>query len=1056
MAKLNSSSSASTSNDSLASSNRTVQRETPPVQSSPKPAPAPSAPAPPKAPVAQQPLVAKAAVTTSSGDPEDQLSNWLSLEIETIFGASLKESTSLIYLESLASDIQGSSSSLDSTHLESIFMEILTSLGVPSNFSSSLEYLFNVYTKCFHLKRILPKKDLLYEQKNSILNEIIQFSCSFGLICFEEEDLFINNQNLNQLVKFLVSRNNDMSSFLIDIVNKSIEQDSLLEFMNLLIPILSGQFSKIDIGKREYSSYLSIFETLVSIKQVASIFGKLNNFQPPESELSNPLLFEHSTILGSILKISPLKISVMDSYYGNDIDKLSPVSSNQAVETIQNENKVLLDRLFFIMDKLIRGSPATRSSILKWFSAIINLNHLRRGGHADLKKLCSDAFMFNISYILVKLSIPFLDYPSYTKLDKIDMNYFGKKTKNLIVIDEESRVNSSIPEAKEYYENLLGGKEEEDTNFISDCFYLTLSYLHYGVGGIYLHHDRLKSQIKQLEQKVATITNLGRPGAPMPQGFNPMMMQVWKNQLPALSKSLHGMKAYRRTIQAIFGSRPLQMEIFDFVVGSITFITKIIDAKHVHPKVKLTIPIFKIERISQLDDQEFLKTKAPVPWKYFPEFVIEGIINYCSFVSKLNNNPLLNNESKLSVFVEFAVTLLRCPELIGNPHMKSSLIEMLFAGSYPSANNGPGFMSSIFNSNPLVLDNILYSLLNNYVTVEKTGASSQFYDKFTSRYYISIILEELWKNDAYRHQLKMLSLENVDFFVRFIARMLNDTTYLLDETFNELNNIHTYQQELKKRQNGSDSPNEELGTDEELAGKLQEAERHAKSYMSLSNKIMELFKLFTKEVPQGFVLPEIVDRLSSMLNYNLSVMVGPKCSQLKVENPMNYDFDPKRTLGDLCVIYCNLSSQEKFVTAVARDGRSFSYELFVKATRILTTKTYTAPEILTKFKQFAEQAELKRQEDEDEELELGEIPDEFLDPLMFTLMEDPVKLPSSKISMDRSTIKAHLLSDPTDPFNRMPLKLDDVVDDEELREKIQQFKKQKKAEKLESQMQIDS
>ncbi len=46
---------------------------------------------------------------------------------------------------------------------------------------------------------------------------------------------------------------------------------------------------------------------------------------------------------------------------------------------------------------------------------------------------------------------------------------------------------------------------------------------------------------------------------------------------------------------------------------------------------------------------------------------------------------------------------------------------------------------------------------------------------------------------------------------------------------------------------------------------------------------------------------------------------------------------------------------------------------------------------------------------------------------MYTLMRDPVKLPSSRTTIDRSTIKAHLLSDATDPFNRSPLSIDDVV-----------------------------
>ena len=46
---------------------------------------------------------------------------------------------------------------------------------------------------------------------------------------------------------------------------------------------------------------------------------------------------------------------------------------------------------------------------------------------------------------------------------------------------------------------------------------------------------------------------------------------------------------------------------------------------------------------------------------------------------------------------------------------------------------------------------------------------------------------------------------------------------------------------------------------------------------------------------------------------------------------------------------------------------------------------------------------------------------------MFSLMEDPVILPTSKTTIDRSTIRSHLLSDPNDPFNRAPLKIEDVV-----------------------------
>jgi len=46
---------------------------------------------------------------------------------------------------------------------------------------------------------------------------------------------------------------------------------------------------------------------------------------------------------------------------------------------------------------------------------------------------------------------------------------------------------------------------------------------------------------------------------------------------------------------------------------------------------------------------------------------------------------------------------------------------------------------------------------------------------------------------------------------------------------------------------------------------------------------------------------------------------------------------------------------------------------------------------------------------------------------MDTVMKDPVRLPSSGAIVDRATIKSHLLSDSKDPFNRLPLTIDDVI-----------------------------
>ena len=73
---------------------------------------------------------------------------------------------------------------------------------------------------------------------------------------------------------------------------------------------------------------------------------------------------------------------------------------------------------------------------------------------------------------------------------------------------------------------------------------------------------------------------------------------------------------------------------------------------------------------------------------------------------------------------------------------------------------------------------------------------------------------------------------------------------------------------------------------------------------------------------------------------------------------------------------------------------------------------------------------------------------EATDPLMATFMNDPVILPSSRNTVDRSTIQTLLLSDQLDPFNRVPLKLEEVLPDTDLLDRINTFKAEKKGAKL--------
>lgn len=908
--------------------------------------------------------------------------------------------------------------------IDRALLEILTEAGLSNTLP--IKYLHNCWIKGIRAKRMVKPMDANREFKFDLINEVIRLTSSFALLCLQVPDMFVNNVSVDRTLEFVVSEVNEVGDFVLEILLRAKENDSVVEFLDIVVPYLSDVLKKMDLSHTsDFAKILSLFQLLVSDKDVAAAFPQIEGFHPSNLKANQ---FETNTILGPLFRVSPLLPQLTKSNYSGEKSK-AQVSAIH--ESLQAELKMHLDKLFYIADRIVRGSAESRSAILCLFADMVNKNHLRAGEHANIKDVASHGLMFNVTMVLVKLCQPFLaDFPQYSKLDKVDIHYLSKN--KILDFSEETRLNASIQQTNEFYSK-PENKSDSDPNFISDIFFLTVCYLQYGLGGIYPYFKRLKRYIKQITQQVEKLESSSSDGSPFMQRFLHL-------QLPKLKAQLDGYQCEKHSIEMVFSFKDLQMEIFDFVVGTATFVMRLIDPQHKFPGQAIKVPILDVE-IDDLDDQEYLRDHSPIPFRYFPEFLVQGCIDYAHFISNFLRNPLMGNP-KLERFIEFSIVLLRCSELIFNPHLKARLVEVLFFGSLPLTDGSAGFMIDIFNNNTLINQNILFSLLDFYVMVEKTGASSQFYDKFNTRYHISVILEKLWDNPIYRNQLHQQEITNVKFFVRFVARMLNDTTFLLDEALSKLTEVHDLQVETDVRSRGGAASREE--DDNQLAESLSKAEDQAKSYMGLSNKTIELFKLFTKESPKSFTIVEVVERLASMLDFNLAQLTCSKCRNLKVVDPEKYDFKPRELLLSIATVYVNLSQEPDFIAAVSKDDRSFSKHYFDKATGILTKFGLASGEFLAQFQKVATDAQAQREQEAIEESELGEIPDEYLDPLMYTLMENPVILPSSRISIDRSTIKAHLLSDPTDPFNRMPLKLEDVVDNVDLKREIQEFKQRRK------------
>lgn len=435
-----------------------------------------------------------------------------------------------------------------------------------------------------------------------------------------------------------------------------------------------------------------------------------------------------------------------------------------------------------------------------------------------------------------------------------------------------------------------------------------------------------------------------------------------------------------------------------------------------------------------------LPSTQPEVFKCLPEYFLEDIVDNFEFIT--SNIPHIITPQQSEEIVQYCVTFLRNSEYVKNPGVKSGLVKILYYGCRPMwTNQTKGVLADQLISSPFSHQHLLHALMKYYIEAENTGTHNQFFDKFNIRYEIFQVIKTIWVNTMYRENLQKEASINRDFFVQFVNMILNDATFVLDESLSSFVKIH----DLSKEVASADFNTLDEEHKRERQDLLEDTKGKAKSYMQLTKETMETLKLFTENLADAFTMPEIVQRLADMLDYNLDLMVGSKSSNLKVDNPAEYGFHPKELLIDIIKIYMNLSVKQPFIGAIAKDGRSYKQATFARASDLMKTRLSLSPEEVKAWIAFTDRVAETKAAEEQEEEDLGDVPEEYLDPLVAELMTDPVILPLSKETVDRSTIRSHLLSDASDPFNRAPLNIADVVPNTELREKIEQWKAERKA-----------
>ena len=465
----------------------------------------------------------------------------------------------------------------------------------------------------------------------------------------------------------------------------------------------------------------------------------------------------------------------------------------------------------------------------------------------------------------------------------------------------------------------------------------------------------------------------------------------------------------------------------NFANFTMTWLVRLVDPKGQYPRQQISL--------------DNLPAETPVAFRMLPEYLVEDVTELYFFISRYAPQAMIDLEKdQLLVFI----IVFLCTPYINNPYLKGKFVEILYRNTRSWGPRYPrGTMGDTLNYHPLALKGLLAALMRVYCQIEFTGQHNQFYEKFDVRHQIAKVLKLIWETKEHRDAFRAeTSRED---FVRFVNYLLNDTTFLLDESLSKLVLIHEIQVEMADKATWDRQTDEQKKDREKL---FKQSEGQASSFLRYTYEVLHLLKTLTGEAPEPFLKGEIVDRLAASLDFNLNILAGPRCQELRVENREKYNFRPRELLGDIMQIILNLANREAYVIATAKDARSYNTALFENAMRIAGRTGLKSDAQLAVMRGLVNKVEaLKAAEAEEEEL--GETPDEYLDPLTAEIMLDPVILPASGTVIDFNTIKQHLLTVQQDPFNRTPLKIEDVKRHDTLRAEIEQFRTKRKAERLE-------
>ncbi|XP_042199483.1 ubiquitin conjugation factor E4 B isoform X2 [Callorhinchus milii] len=809
------------------------------------------------------------------------------------------------------------------------------------------------------------------------------------------------------LVPYMLCRNLPYG-FIQELVRMT-HQDSEV-FKQIFFPIIQGlamAVKECSLDGDNFKYPLVALQELCEIKfgkthPVCNLVASLPLFLPDSLSQGTGRELQKLSVLGSFFSLSVFAeddTRVVEKYFSGPT--LTLENTRVVSQSLQHHLESARSDLFKILHNILLNGE-TREAALNYMASVVNRNMKKAQMQTDDRLVSTDGFMLNFLWVLQQLS-------TKIKLETVDPMYIFHPKCRINIPADETRVKASMEDIKSWLAELNEQSKFAEPKFPTECFFLTLHAHHLAILPSCRRYIRRLRAIRDLNRTVEELKNSESQWKDSPlANRHREMLKRCKTQLKKLVRS-------KACADAGLLDENLLRRCLQFYGTLIQLIFRMVDPRY----PDMTLPLI---------------AEVPKVFAALPEFYLEDVAEFLLFI--VQYSPQVLYEPCTQDVVTFLIVFICSQNYIRNPYLIAKLVEVMFVTN-PAVQPRTQKFYEILENHPLATKQLVPSLMKFYTDVEHTGATSEFYDKFTIRYHISTIFKSLWQNVAHQGTF-MEEFNSGKQFVRYINMLINDTTYLLDESLDSLKRIHEVQEEMKNKERWDALPRDQQ---QSRQSQLTQDERVSRSYLALGAETVDMFHYLTKQVQKPFLRPELGPRLAAMLNFNLQQLCGPKCRDLKVENPEKYGFEPKKLLDQLTDIYLHLDCP-RFAKAIADDQRSYSKELFDEVILKMKKAGIKSTIAIEKFRLLAEKVEEIVTKNARAEIDYGDAPDEFRDPLMDTLMNDPVKLPSGTI-MDRSIILRHLLNSPTDPFNRQHLTENMLEPVPELKEKIHTWMREK-------------